>query len=733
MCLNIAIALALQSTFALADGCSPYLLEKAKADIYQTVKKSANHKPISQYLAETEFKTQAMATSNALGDLGVIQFATHIKTGKSRLELLNEKAGTRTTLFTTEELEPTKKSGRIASIRLSEDARELIIDFRAYTQPGHEMVEIRRKLPSQAPLQYAGAVLIDPRRVMQSISLKDGGKVMVVNYGMNASTDVNLIDSKGHAQLLFTTFRDVRNNSVQFKDVTVSPSGRFIVFRSYKNGSLDEFDLEAFDVQLDRVVHRAVSGPQELTWLDDGALRYQRYSKEPGQEFVVADLDAIGGNPVTVRAAPKEIPDFYSEIGRIGDEIYYIAGDWRSDAKEIRAVSIEARKRGDGSRARRVIGPSSSGMVLDGAKILGDTIVASFHKGPRKARTVVDTKGRTLVSFWLPDFCSLNWMVWKTKGETLTLSLASALNPNVQVDLDIKKMTYSDASFESKLLTYNGKSYVSEIVNVTSFDGTQVPVRITRLKDLALNGDHPVYLTVYGGFGIENSGFSPVFDSIAREFLERGGLIVSPGVRGGNEYGEAWHQAGAGMNKKNTFADVAATAQYMIQKGWTKSKKIILSGTSNGGLTTAASALLYPDLFGLVIPINGVLDLERAEAWDRKFGGWSYEYGENANAGALANKQNLSPMVRAQRLSSGQEMPEFFIVNGEDDSRVSAQHSHGFYATLAGKGSDEVTARMLVLPHAGHWLASPAYQKSIGWHTKAVIWTRIYDYLGWTF
>lgn len=728
---TIAIALILQSNFAAANDCSSYLLDQARADIVQTIKKSTNHKPISQYLLDSDFKMASSAVSESLGDCGVIQFTTDVKTGKSRVELVNEKVGSRTTLFSTDELEPTKRSGRIASIRLSKNAQEIIIDFRAYNQT-EPMVEIRRKLPAPV-LQYAGAVLIDPRRIMQSIALKEGGRVVVANYGMNASTDVTLIDRDGHARILFSTFQKMRNNSVQLNDVSVSPSGRFIAVRSYKNGSIDEFDLHVFESELGRSIYQAKAGPSGLSWIDEGELQYQQYSPDPGQKNVVAKFDAMTGNRVSLHEPPKRIPDLFQEIGRMGDEIFYVASGSNSDQKGIKAISIEDRKRGDASRARWVIGARASGLILDSARILGDTIVVSYHQGSRKVRTVIDSDGRTLASFDLPECCSLNYMVWKKPRETLRLSFASALNSNVQVDLDIKKMTYSDATFESKLMTYNGQSYVSEIVDVTSFDGTKIPVRVTRRKDLIPSGDHPVYLSVYGGFQIENSGFSPVFDSISREFLERGGLIVSPGVRGGNEYGDAWHRDGAGLNKQNTFDDVASTAQYLIEKRWTKSKKIILSGTSNGGLTTAATALLYPDLFGLVIPINGVLDLEQAEAWDRKFWGWSYEYGKNSNPEELANKQKLSPMLRAARLPENQDWPEFLIINGEDDSRVSAKHSQNFYAKLAGKGSDEVTARMLVLPHAGHWLASPHYQKSIGWHTKAVIWTRIFDYLGWTF
>lgn len=731
--LGLSFLLILQSILVFADECSQLLLEQAKADIFQTVKKSKNYMPLSRFLVSTEFKMSPTANSETLGELGQIQFSTHLKTGRSTIELIDAKTGARTKLFTTDEIEVTKRSGRIASMRVSDDATEIVIAFRAYNQPGHPMTEFRRKLPAQVPKEFAGKMLIDPRRTLQSIALKNGSKLRVMSYGMNASTDVVRVDSSSQERILFSTFQNVRNNSVQFNDVSISPDERFVAFRSFKDGSLDEFDLEVFDLNQNKSVYRAKAGSSDLTWLDDGELQYQQYSPEPGQILMVVKLDATNTSEIPIRPAPKGIADFWDEIGRIGDEIFYISNNSQTNAKAIKAVSVEDRKKGDGSRARWVIGPNKPDFILDTATILDDVIVASYHSGPRKARMLVDAQGKTLASFWLPEYCSLNWMVWKKKNETLTLSYGSALNPNVQVDLDIKTLKYSDGSFQSKLLDYNGKSYVSEIVEVASADRTKVPVRITRLKDLPQDAERPVYMTVYGGFNIENSGFSPVFDSISREFLARGGIVVSPGVRGGNEYGEPWHQGGAGLNKQNTFADVAATAQYMVQQGWTTPRNIILTGTSNGGLTTAATALMYPDLFGLVIPINGVLDLVQAELWDRKFRGWNYEYGKNDDASALANKKKLSPMLRAQNLRKDQELPEFFIVNGENDSRVNAKHSHNLYATLVNKNSEEIDARMLVLPHAGHWLASPYYQKVIGWHTKVVIWTRIFDYLGWKF
>ena len=142
----------------------------------------------------------------------------------------------------------------------------------------------------------------------------------------------------------------------------------------------------------------------------------------------------------------------------------------------------------------------------------------------------------------------------------------------------------------------------------TSKDGTKVPMFITYKRGLQLDGNNPVLLYGYGGFNI---ALTPAFSISNAFFLEQGGVSVMVNLRGGNEYGEAWHKAGMLQNKQHVFDDFIAAAQFLIDKKYTNSQKLAMRGGSNGGLLVGAAMTQRPDLFKVAIPQVGVLDMLR--------------------------------------------------------------------------------------------------------------------------
>lgn len=263
-----------------------------------------------------------------------------------------------------------------------------------------------------------------------------------------------------------------------------------------------------------------------------------------------------------------------------------------------------------------------------------------------------------------------------------------------------------------------------------SQDGALVPAVAVYNKSDEPFTDRPVIINSYGGFGknnLENISQNHLIDPMKRIFFEKGGVIVYPGLRGGSELGKDWHASGAGaINKRKTFEDLAACADHLVNLRITTPEKIVSTGVSNGGLTVAATALLYPDKFGLVIPQVAVLDLvnfldvENADA-----PGWIYDYGNPKNAFELEQIKMLSPVNLAQNHKN----TKFLILGGIHDDRVNPIHSIRLFRALKEKGQSPENVHMYIV-NAGHNLVIPQYNGGAEWLATNRYWTFIFDHFG---
>ncbi len=170
---------------------------------------------------------------------------------------------------------------------------------------------------------------------------------------------------------------------------------------------------------------------------------------------------------------------------------------------------------------------------------------------------------------------------------------------------------------------------------------------------------------------------------------------------------------------------MASLSDLLVVQQWTKPSLIIARGTSNGGLTVAASALLFPDKFGLVIPIAGVLDLLAKDFLDSINDGWSYEYGSVEEHKDFL--RSISPVENEAQLGK----VKYLIVDGANDTRVNPVHSVKLAKALEDLGGDAKLIHLLTMRNAGHWLESVSYQNSIGLKTEITIWTEIFDLANW--
>ena len=241
---------------------------------------------------------------------------------------------------------------------------------------------------------------------------------------------------------------------------------------------------------------------------------------------------------------------------------------------------------------------------------------------------------------------------------------------------------------------------VTEQHFVPSTDGAQVPVFVVRRADVKADGAAAAWLYGYGGFNIP---ITPICKTEWLVWLERGGVLAVANLRGGGEYGQAWHDAGRLANKQQVFDDAIAVAEWLQDEGWAGLGKVAIHGRSNGGLLAAACLTQRPDLFGAAVPEVGVLDMLRFEAFTIGWA-WASDYGSVADEAQFRTLLAYSPL---QRIVPGTEYPPTLITTGDHDDRVVPGHSFKFAAALQAAQGGDAPILIRVETSAGHGVGKP--------------------------
>ena len=269
----------------------------------------------------------------------------------------------------------------------------------------------------------------------------------------------------------------------------------------------------------------------------------------------------------------------------------------------------------------------------------------------------------------------------------------------------------------------NADNYITVQSFFTSKDGAKVPMFITYKKGLKLDGNNPTLVTGYGGFNIPST---PGFSISNAFFLEQGGVYVLVNLRGGNEYGEAWHKAGMLQNKQNVFNDFIGAAEFLIRTKYTNPLKLAMRGGSNGGLLIGAIMTQRPDLFKVAIPQVGVMDMLRYHTFTIGHA-WATEYGRSDKEEDFRNLIKYSPL---HNLKKGVTYPATLITTADHDDRVVPAHSFKFAATLQEDNNNINPTLIRIETKAGHGGGKPT-SKQID--EAADIWSFIMYNLGMEF
>ncbi|WP_396602515.1 prolyl oligopeptidase family protein [Algibacter sp. R77976] len=307
--------------------------------------------------------------------------------------------------------------------------------------------------------------------------------------------------------------------------------------------------------------------------------------------------------------------------------------------------------------------------------------------------------GKLIREVKLPGIGSAGGFGAKKEETTLYYSFTNYKTPGNIYKYDIKNG--KSELYRKSNIDFNPENYESNQVFYTSKDGTKVPMIITHKKGIELDGKNPTILYGYGGFNIS---LTPSFSITNAIWMEQGGILAVPNLRGGGEYGKVWHDAGTKMQKQNVFDDFITAAEYLFAKNYTSSNYLAIRGGSNGGLLVGATMTQRPDLAKVALPAVGVLDMLRYHAFTAG-AGWAYDYGTaDDDKDMFEYLKGYSPL---HNVKTGVEYPATLITTGDHDDRVVPAHSFKFAAELQSKQTGNNPTLIRIETDAGHGAGTP--------------------------
>ena len=310
-----------------------------------------------------------------------------------------------------------------------------------------------------------------------------------------------------------------------------------------------------------------------------------------------------------------------------------------------------------------------------------------------------DYNGKLIREIALPGVGTAGGFSDKKEATTIYYSFSNYINPG-----SIYAFTPStgiSTLYNKPAIDFNPDLYETKQVFYTSKDGTKIPMIISYKKGTILNGKNPTILYGYGGFNIS---LTPGFSITNAVWMEQGGIYAVPNIRGGGEYGEAWHNAGTKMKKQNVFDDFIAAAEYLIENKYTSSNYLAISGASNGGLLVGATMTQRPDLMKVALPAVGVLDMLRYHTFTAG-AGWAYDYGTAEDSKEMFTYlKGYSPV---HNVKAGVQYPATLITTGDHDDRVVPAHSFKFAAELQEKQTGTHPTLIRIETKAGHGAGTP--------------------------
>ena len=337
--------------------------------------------------------------------------------------------------------------------------------------------------------------------------------------------------------------------------------------------------------------------------------------------------------------------------------------------------------------------------AIRSVNIINNSFVINYLEDTFSQISIFDLSGEFVSKLSLPKTGTVSGFGGDIDDKESYFSITNYITPREIYQIDLTDNSFK-LFWNEELDGYNSEDYVSSLQFYSSKDGTKIPIHISHKKDLVIDENTPLLIYGYGGFNIS---ILPNFSKSQTAWKNQNGVFAVANLRGGSEYGDAWHEAGMLLNKQNVFDDFAYAAKFLHSKKIGSPETTAIDGRSNGGLLVAATMLQNPDLFKVAIPQVGVLDMLRFNKFTI---GWAWEsdYGSSEKKDEFENLLAYSPL---HNIKSGVCYPTTLITTASRDDRVVPSHSFKFAAKLQEYQSCNNPILIRVEDRAGHGAGTP--------------------------
>ena len=423
---------------------------------------------------------------------------------------------------------------------------------------------------------------------------------------------------------------------------------------------------------------------------DDGRwlVVYSSEGTDERYEVTLIDLTHPKAQKLTL---VRGLENAWSLAGSQGETLYFVTN---LDAPRQRIVSINVST----SSRRMAELVAEDDATLEAATMVGDKLVASYLVDARSELRVFGLDGIARGKVALPGIGTVSGVSGEAGDAEAFFAFSSYATPTAIYRYDAADGAV--APFKLPKTAFDPADYTVEQRFYPSKDGTRVPMLIVHKTGLDLSGGAPTILYGYGGFNIS---VTPSFSPSVLQWMEMGGVYAVANLRGGGEYGKAWHDGGRLANKQNVFDDLIAGAEHLIAKGVTTKDKLAVMGRSNGGLLVGAVVNQRPDLFAVGLPGVGVMDMLR---FNRFTAGryWVDDYGD---PGVEADFKALKAYSPYHNIASGKDYPAILVTTADTDDRVVPGHSFKYTAALQAADVGPKPHLIRIETRAGHGAGKP--------------------------
>ena len=384
----------------------------------------------------------------------------------------------------------------------------------------------------------------------------------------------------------------------------------------------------------------------------------------------------------------------YEFVGNDGPVFWFVTDN---DAPLRRVIAIDTSVN-PGPQAGWQVVIAESKNTLQSASLVGEHFVLRYLQDAASAIRIYDLKGEHVRDVQLPGLGSAGGFGGRKDDPETFYSFTSYTVPGSIYRYDVA--TGQTTLFREPQVNFDPSRYETKQVFYASKDGTRVPLMIVTQKGVKLDGRNPTILYGYGGFNVSQT---PGFSVSTIAWLEMGGVYAVANLRGGGEYGRAWHEAGMLQRKQNVFDDFLAAAEWLIANKYTSPSKLAIRGGSNGGLLVGAAITQRPELFAAAVPAVGVMDMLRYHKFTIGWA-WVNEFGSSDDSEQLQTLLAYSPL---HNLKPGTKYPATLVTTGDHDDRVVPAHSYKFAAALQAAQAAKQPTLIRIETRAGHGAGTP--------------------------